>query len=966
MDVPAELADLTARLAAAPDDDRRAALAQALGEGYRDRGEAEPALQHLTVARDLLRTLDRPADAARVEVTLAEVCTSRGDGERALTLLDGALDLAEAHGDEALAALVQLALGEAAAARGDDATATALLTAAEAAAVAVRDRELHARAAAALARVLARRGRRDEAHRLITGARAEVRIGTRPAIVATVLAADAEVRQQAGDGAAAVVCWREVIDLAAGAGLRRVEAEACLALGLALGGHAGRTDDGLGAASYLARAHELFRAGGSLRDLERVREAFRRFGRRATDRVPTVELTPLLAELRRHRQAVTDAVARARVEPALRTELDGSLAAMAGAAERLATAATAVVVDRENIRGLLELIRSLAQITDFAQLPTAVARLACQLVGGDRAVVRLAGAREGAIGVTAAAPGPWHGALDLALAPAARPTLLAEATADARGDDAQAGALAPTLTAPLRVGASILGALWVDRTPSGGVFTERDLDLVAAFASQAAAIVDRARAADELRLAARTTATTLAAIGDGVLAIDPGGRLTAINPAAARLLGLTATVVDAPDQVELRARPDTRAVAAALEEAVARGDDLDGRAVPVGATELLVSTRLVKDDRGATAGLVATLTELRRAQTLAHRIVGTSARYTLDALVGDAPAVRHVRALAEAAAGSDAAVLLTGESGTGKEVLAQAIHNASARAAGPFVAINCAAIPRDLLESELFGYEAGAFTGARRGGRPGKFELAEGGTLLLDEVGDMPLDMQVKLLRVLQEKTVSRLGGARELSVTGRIIATTNRELDDDVARGLFRRDLFYRLRVIHIPLPPLRDRPGDVAALTAHFLSRHARAPGHRVLGVSPAVAAALAAHPWPGNVRELEHVIESAVALAPSDATIIEVLPVDLGRRQGGQPPSPTPAPSPTAVLPAPPSPAAPPSTLPTAAAAERALFEAALARYHGRIPLVARALGLARATVYNRVRRYQLELARYRDPD
>src|SRR5262249_55438115 len=155
------------------------------------------------------------------------------------------------------------------------------------------------------------------------------------------------------------------------------------------------------------------------------------------------------------------------------------------------------------------------------------------------------------------------------------------------------------------------------------------------------------------------------------------------------------------------------------------------------------------------------------------------------------PALRRVLALAEAAASSDASVLLTGESGTGKEVLAQAIHNAGPRAQGPFVAVNCAAIPRDLLESELFGYESGAFTGARKGGRPGKFELAEGGTILLDEIGDMPLDMQVKLLRVLQERTTTRLAGSREIPLSCRIIATTNRDLAIEVQRGLFRQDLY-------------------------------------------------------------------------------------------------------------------------------------------------------------------------------
>ena len=964
MDAPADLATLTARLAAAGDDGERARLEWALGERHHARGEPEAALRYLGDARRRMAGLGRASDAARIEVALAEVCATRGDGERALVFLDRALDHAEAEGDDELRARVQLALGEAAAARGDDAAAVDLIGAAEAATQALRDREGHARAAAALARLAARRGELAGARALLDAARADARVAARPAVAVVVAMAEAEVGVADDDLPAALATWREAIAVAAGAELRRLEAEASLALGLALGAAAARGATTEPAAPALARAHELFRVGGGLRDLERVRDAFRRFGRRATDRVASVELAPLLEELRRQRHAVaTTATALGHAAGAeARVALDAELHALAAAGERLVSAANAVVVDRENIRGLLELIRGLAQLTDYGALPEAVARLASQLVGGDRAVVELAGGLAGAIGALPTDAGPWRAALAQGRAASARPAILGAAP-PGRGDPA--AALGPSLLAPLRAGAAVLGAIWVDKTPSGGVFTERDLELLAAFAAQAAAIVDRARAADELRLTARTTTATLAAIGDGVLAVDPSGRLTAINPAAARQLGLPPGAVDNPGAVALAARAETRALAAALRDAIAKADEADGRPLTIGATEHLVSTRLVKDDRGAVAGLVATLTELRRASTLAYRIVGTTARYTLADLIGDSAAARHVRALADAAAGSEASLLLTGESGTGKEVLAQAVHNASPRAGGPFVAINCAAIPRDLLESELFGYEDAAFTGARKGGRPGKFELADGGTLLLDEIGDMPLDMQVKLLRVLQEKTVSRLGGARELPVNCRIIATTNRELDDDVARGLFRRDLYYRLRVIHIVVPPLRERAGDVRALTEHFLRRHAAATGKRLTVIAADVMAALAAHSWPGNIRELEHVIESAVALAPADATVIGALPVRLGQRT--PPPSsppplgPTPAPTPA------PAPGAPArgAPLPTAASAERELLIAALDRYHGRIPAVAKALGLSRATIYNRMRRLGLTLESFRGP-
>jgi transcriptional regulator with PAS, ATPase and Fis domain len=551
------------------------------------------------------------------------------------------------------------------------------------------------------------------------------------------------------------------------------------------------------------------------------------------------------------------------------------------------------------------------------------------------------------------------------------------------------------MAVPLRVGGRVVGAVWVDKEPSGGVFSERDLDLLTVFATQAATILENARITDELRLTARTTAATLEAIGDGVVAIDAAGAVTAINATATRLLG-------APQSA------DRRAVLAVLGDAVTRGEDLEGRAVALGSVDVVVTTRLVKDDRGAAVGLVATLTELRRASSLAQRMVGTSARYVLGDLVGRSPALRHVLGLAEAAAQSDAVVLITGESGTGKEVLAQAIHNASARAGGPFVAVNCAAIPRDLLESELFGYEAGAFTGARKGGRPGKFEIAEGGTLLLDEIGDMPLDMQAKLLRVLQEKTVSRLAGARELPLSCRIVATTNRDLDDEAQRGLFRRDLYYRLRVISIDLPPLRERKGDIAALVDHFLRVYAQRASKRLTRVAPNVMDALVAYPWPGNIRELEHVLESEVALATADATVVTDVPMTLRERtrRSSVPPMPSGHPGmmphgmsiPTPMAVPAPFPATPPfgHALPVAYApgtmttpamglptlgsgpqhgqqpgtiravvdVERDLLVAALTRYRGRIPAVARALGWSRGTIYNKMRKYELDPDLFRD--
>jgi two-component system response regulator FlrC len=225
--------------------------------------------------------------------------------------------------------------------------------------------------------------------------------------------------------------------------------------------------------------------------------------------------------------------------------------------------------------------------------------------------------------------------------------------------------------------------------------------------------------------------------------------------------------------------------------------------------------------------------------------------------------MRDLIQLAKTVAQSKATVLIQGESGTGKELMAALIHQNSSRSMRPFVAINCAAIPENLLESELFGYERGAFTGAVAA-KAGKFELANGGTLLLDEISEMDIRLQAKLLRVIQEGEVDRLGGRKPTQVDVRIIATTNRSLAECVKEGSFREDLYYRLNVVNLTVPPLRDRIGDVRLLSHHFLHVHGAKNGKKLNGFTGDALGLLDSHPWPGNVRELEHVIERAVLTA------------------------------------------------------------------------------------------------------
>ena len=257
------------------------------------------------------------------------------------------------------------------------------------------------------------------------------------------------------------------------------------------------------------------------------------------------------------------------------------------------------------------------------------------------------------------------------------------------------------------------------------------------------------------------------------------------------------------------------------------------------------------------------------------------------------PAMLATLARAAQVAKAEAGVLITGESGTGKEVLARHIHAQSRRFNGPFVAVNCAALPEALLESELFGHEKGAFSGAVAA-RKGRFEQAEGGTLLLDEIGEMDPRLQAKLLRVIQEREVDRLGGTQPLRVDVRILAATNRDLAAEVARGRFREDLFFRLNVVALRIPSLRERPADILPLVEHFATRYARANGLPPRPVSPAARAMLLAHPWPGNVRELENTVHRAVLLA--DGREIGPEAVELT-----PPPAPRPA-EPIAAQPAP----------------------------------------------------------------
>ncbi len=349
----------------------------------------------------------------------------------------------------------------------------------------------------------------------------------------------------------------------------------------------------------------------------------------------------------------------------------------------------------------------------------------------------------------------------------------------------------------------------------------------------------------------------------GVVAVDRDERIVSLNPSLQRLLGVTSGEVLGR---RLSAVAPELSLARVLETGAAELDVV--RRV---GNHALVTRALPMQVQGVEAGALLTchdaavVQRLERSLRARHRPARFVARHTLGGIVGASPGIRRVRELSERYARTDATVLVTGESGTGKEMVAQGIHGASRRRDHPFVAVNCAAFPETLLESELFGYEEGAFTGSRRGGRPGLFEAAHLGTIFLDEVGDVPLTLQTRLLRVLQEREVLRLGSNDPTPVDVRVIAATHRDLREEIAAGRFREDLYYRLDILRVHIPPLRERPGDVADVAAELLKRallrHGAPEAHR--RALELVLPRLEGYAWPGNVRELENVLERVAVL-------------------------------------------------------------------------------------------------------
>ncbi|NFK10945.1 PAS domain-containing protein [Clostridium botulinum] len=363
--------------------------------------------------------------------------------------------------------------------------------------------------------------------------------------------------------------------------------------------------------------------------------------------------------------------------------------------------------------------------------------------------------------------------------------------------------------------------------------------------------------------------TIVDSISSGIYVVDFRGKIKTINKAACNILGIEDK--DVLDKNVENILPNWHHIFERIKngkpyedkEAVLNDKLIKGR-YNVSATPIQIENKII--------GMVIVFKEIKTVLDLVNKYSGMRAVYNFEDIIGESKEIKKVINYAKSISSSPSTVLIEGESGTGKELLAQSIHNYGDRRENSFIALNCGAIPKSLIESELFGYEDGAFTGARRGGHAGKFELANGGTLFLDEIGEMPLDMQVSLLRVLQEGYVTRVGGDKIIPVDVRIIAATNKDLKKEVEKGTFRQDLYYRLSVIPIKLPPIRERKGDLPILIKYFFRIKSIKLNKPMPHIKEDIYHNMLEYNWPGNIRELENFIENIVNLRGDSSFILE----------------------------------------------------------------------------------------------
>ncbi len=424
---------------------------------------------------------------------------------------------------------------------------------------------------------------------------------------------------------------------------------------------------------------------------------------------------------------------------------------------------------------------------------------------------------------------------------------------------------------PIRIGDQIIGVIGLisfdeeqtrrlmDNKQSLLLFLEKMAELLVGKAAEIQQNHDRDLISSQL-------ITVLNLLHDGILLVNDQQQVTHYNTVASKLLD-----IDTHEERALYHLLDNKKLWLAVERGETFSGNIQGKRV---ATHLYCDVMPIKKD-GNIEGAVITLRDLQQIKKLVKAATVSDIETHFSQIIGESRKMKEIKAMALHVAPSKATLLIQGESGTGKELFARAIHQSSKRKGHTFIAINCGAIPENLLESELFGYEEGSFTGAKRGGKLGKFELAHNGTLFLDEIGDMPLHLQVKILRVLQERRVERIGSTRSIPVDVRVIAATHRDLDNMVKTGEFREDLYYRLNVIPLTIPPLRERLEDVPTLIQFYLDYYSVVTDRSVSGITSEAIEILSHYTWPGNVRELGNVIEYCVTMVAGGMITADTLP-------------------------------------------------------------------------------------------
>lgn len=445
-------------------------------------------------------------------------------------------------------------------------------------------------------------------------------------------------------------------------------------------------------------------------------------------------------------------------------------------------------------------------------------------------------------------------------------------------------------------------------------------------------------------------------MSDGVIVLGKNGRVTQSNPTARQIIGYPDEKLKGFHIVDLFSGQAPKTLDLLVTGQSYEDEEilLDGRRGQVHAT---ASAKPLFDENKQVIGATIILRPIAQVQQLVNKFSGAQASFSFDSIIGESKQLKKSISLATMASQNMSNVLIQAESGTGKEVFAQAIHNASPRSNGPFVAINCAALPRELIGSELFGYTEGAFTGAKRGGRLGKFELANKGTLLLDEIGDMPLEQQAILLRAIQEKAITRVGGDTLINVDVRIIAATNQNLLQLVEEGRFRADLFYRLNVVQLNIPPLRERIEDIELLFDYFIEIMSPKLGRHINEVQPAVIRCLQAYDWPGNVRELQNIVERILLVCEDGTITIAHLPQEIVNAAIGHKPESWeinnyPSPSTATIM-------NDRRTRKLAALEqEKEMFIQALNMNAGNVTKAAEALGISRNTFYRKMKNFNIE--------